>query len=184
MSDLLTRRMGVFAELAINSQGAFGRTALMKLCYFLQEVKDVPLHYDFSLYTYGPFDSEVLADLQTAEQLKILETEFEQYPGGYGYQIGPGPLAQRVVKQAADFLDEHRDVIEWFADFVASKRPSELELASTIVFVSKEKSNVSDDALVSLVRAVKPNFSIAEVKKQIEWLRTNKLLEAQGAVHS
>lgn len=171
--------MGVFAELASKSRRCFGRTALMKLCYFLQEVKDVPLHYKFSLYTYGPFDSEVLADLQTAEELNILETEFEQYPGGYGYQIGPGPAAAKVIKQAKEFLDEYREVVDWVADSIASKRPAELELSSTIVFISKEKPEALDDELVALVRAVKPYFSVSEVQYQLDWLRRNGLLDGE-----
>ena len=175
-ADLLTRRMGVFAELARKSRRRFGRTALMKLCYFLQEVKDVPLHYNFSLYTYGPFDSEVLADLQTAEELKILETEVEQYPGGYGYLIDKGPTAPQVTRQAKDFLDEYQEAIDWAAESIAPKKPSELELASTIVFISKEKPLASDSILVTLVRKVKPHFSAAEVQNQINWLRESRLL--------
>ena len=79
-ADLLTTRLGVFAELAKSAKNAFGRTALMKLCYFLQEVKGVPLRYEFSLYSYGPFDSDVLADLQTAVELQILDSTVEHYP--------------------------------------------------------------------------------------------------------
>jgi len=33
----------------------------MKMKYFLQELKEVPLGYDFRLSTYGPFDAEVLS---------------------------------------------------------------------------------------------------------------------------
>ena len=175
-ADLLVKRMGVFAELAKKSRYRFGRTALMKLCYFLQEVEGVPLQYEFSLYTYGPFDSEVLADLQTAEELNILETEFEQYPGGYGYQIGPGPSADRVIHQAKEFFDEYLEVVDRIAASLASKKPAELELASTIVFVSKGKPGSSDQAIVTLVRAVKPYFSVADVRSQLTWLRTNNFL--------
>jgi hypothetical protein len=35
----------------------------MKCLYFLQTVRRVPLRYHFGLYTYGPFDSDVLIDL-------------------------------------------------------------------------------------------------------------------------
>ena len=178
-SDLLTKRMGLFAEIASKAQRRFGRTALMKLCYFLQEAKDIPLGYNFSLYTYGPFDSEVLADLQTAEELKILETEFEQYPGGYGYLIGQGPKADQVRGQVKSFLEEHQIDIDWAADSIASKRPAELELASTIVFIVKERPKASDEEVVSLVRAVKPHFSDSEVKTQIDWLRKEHLLEPE-----
>ena len=43
-----------------------GRTQVMKLLYFLQELKGIPLGYDFRLFNYGPFDSEVLSDLSLA----------------------------------------------------------------------------------------------------------------------
>ncbi len=175
-ADLLTKRLGVFAALARNSQRRFGRTAPMKLCYFLQEVRDVPLRYNFSLYTYGPFDSDVLADLQTAEDLKVVETDFEQYPGGYGYQISAGSAADRVIEQAKDFLENYRDDVDWAAHTLAQKRPADLELSSTIVFISREKPSASDSTLVSLVRAVKPHFSVPEVAAQIDWLRNNNLI--------
>lgn len=177
--NLLVNRLGVFADIARKSRHRFGRTALMKLCYFLQEVKDVPLQYVFSLYTYGPFDSEVLADLQTAEDLNILHSEFEQYPGGYGYRIGAGPSADLVVEQARAFLSEHREALDWAAENLACRRPAELELASTIVFVSKERPQVPDGEIVALVRAVKPYFSPSDVHGQLVSLRKTKVL-AEG----
>lgn len=174
--DLLTIRMGVFAALADLSGRKFGRTALMKFCYFLQVVKKVPLRYNFSLYSYGPFDSDVLADLQTAEESKILESTVEHYPGGYGYSIGQGVNAKRVQKYCSDFLLKHHDAIQWAADTLARRSASELELTSTIVFVFREKEAISDSHLITLVRAIKPHFSSSEVKKQIEWLRDNDLI--------
>ena len=46
-----------------------GRTAIVKLPYLFQELYGVSLGYDFRLYTYGPFDSDVLHDLGSAESL-------------------------------------------------------------------------------------------------------------------
>ena len=39
-----------------------GRTALMKYMYFLQTLRGVQLGYNFSMYSYGPFDADVLSD--------------------------------------------------------------------------------------------------------------------------
>jgi len=63
-----------------------GRTALMKFCIFLQTLRRVPLHYNFSLYSYGPFDSTVLSDLGDAEALGVVR-EVTFYPSGFGYRI-------------------------------------------------------------------------------------------------
>src|SRR5262245_15587676 len=73
-----------------------GRTQVMKLFYFLQELKGVPLEYDFRLFTYGPFDSEVLSDLATAVNLGTVVERTVIYPRGYGYEITPGSNAGRL----------------------------------------------------------------------------------------
>ena len=175
--DLLTIRLGVFAELAESSKSTFGRTALMKLCYFLQEAKSVPLNYEFSLYSYGPFDSDVLADLQTAVELQILESTVEHYPGGFKYLICKGHNATRAKEYSEPFLAKHRNAIRWAATTLAPRSASELELMSTIAFVLREKGKIPDTDLATLVRAIKPHFSTSDIKRQTEWLRSNKLLE-------
>lgn len=183
-SDIFTTmtRLGVFAELAGQVPRPLGRTALMKLCYFLQESKEVPLGYDFSLYTYGPFDSEVLADLQTAEELQVLNSQFERYSGGYGYKISPGSAAPRARDQASEFLTKHKAEIEWAASTLGSRKPSDLELASTAVFICKQKGKLAESELISLVRAIKPHFSSSDVKAQIQWLRDNNLFSDESQV--
>jgi hypothetical protein len=143
----------------------------------LQEVKDVPLNYEFSLYSYGPFDSDVLADLQTAVELQILESTVEHYPGGFRYLISKGHKATRAKEYSEPFLAMHRDAIRWAASILAPRSAAELELASTVVFVLREKGKISDTDLITLVRAIKPHFSTSDVKIQVEWLRSNKLLE-------
>src|SRR5437867_1104734 len=89
-------RLALIAELASRTPGALGRTALMKFCYFLQEVRRVPLGYRFSLYIYGPFDSNVLSDLGTAESLKAVVSNIVYYSGGYGYEISKGERCDAV----------------------------------------------------------------------------------------
>ena len=58
----MLQRTASIAELVRKASAGFGRTALMKCLYFLQTVHRVPLGYHFGLYTYGPFDSDVLSD--------------------------------------------------------------------------------------------------------------------------
>ena len=63
-------RLALISTLAERTTGKpLGRTALIKLCFFLQTMRSVPLGYHFTLYSYGPFDPDVLADLNSAEAL-------------------------------------------------------------------------------------------------------------------
>src|SRR5579863_9410428 len=95
MADNNEARLALIPALASqSSNGYIGRTALMKYMYFLQVLRKVPLGYRFTLYSYGPFDSDVLADVETAESLGVLESSVVGYSGGYGYQIREGRGAE------------------------------------------------------------------------------------------
>lgn len=136
-----------------------GRTQLMKLLYFLQELKGEDLGYDFRLFTFGPFDSEVLGDLSIACARGAVVEETFYYPGGYGYDIKPqGPVAQSLsdwLRQSNSDLTAHADeVFQEFGAFGAA----DLELRSTIVFVNREDPALPEDALVDRVRSIKPHF--------------------------
>src|SRR5438477_5059079 len=103
-SKLQDARLAVITELASRApNGHIGRTALMKFSYFLQTVRGVPLGYRFTLYSYGPFDSNVLSDLSTTENLGAVQSSLTYYPGGYGYQITRGQDADSALKAAQDF---------------------------------------------------------------------------------
>src|SRR6266849_2595366 len=96
MTDDRTRalRMSILAALAEGAPSGLGRTAVMKLAYFLQALRSVPLSYRFSLYTYGPYDKEVLADLAMAEAEKRVTSTLVTYPSGsQGYEIKAGSRA-------------------------------------------------------------------------------------------
>lgn len=176
MSDNTLIRMGVFAKLAEISGVPFGRTALMKLCYLLQQIRKVPLGYNFSLYSYGPFDSEVLADLQTAQDLRILDSQVEQYSNGYSYQISESNNSGKVKTVAAEFLTKYSDDIIWTANNFSRKSASELELISTIIYVSAEKRGSDAASLAALVKAIKPRFSQEEILGKISNLHAMGLV--------
>src|SRR5262249_50838875 len=92
---------------------SLGRTAIVKMVYLLQVVRGVPLGYDFRLYTYGPFDSEVLGDLDYAQALAAVHTRTVTYGTGYGYEVSPGPKADAVKPLASDWLEHYEGNIDW-----------------------------------------------------------------------
>src|SRR5262245_39458923 len=111
-------------------QHTLGRTQVMKLFYFLQELKGIPLGYDFRLFNFGPFDSEVLSDLSSACGLGAVTETPIIYARGYGYSITPGPNAEKLNCELAEskpILTARVDeVVREFAELGAA----ELELRS------------------------------------------------------
>ncbi len=166
-----------------SASGYIGRTALMKYLYFLQILRNVPLAYRFTLYSYGPFDSEVLADLAGAEALDAVTSELELYSGGYGYKIKPGTKAKGVEKKAAKFLKQHDKDVTWVVEhFGQYKSSAELELLGTIIYVDREahgqrkKPKLSE--LARNVHEIKPHFSEKKILDLARKLAKEDLLKS------
>ena len=170
----------VFAESA--ASGYIGRTALMKYMYFLQTLRPVPLDYRFTLYSYGPFDPEVLADLDIAESLGAVESRAVLYPGGYGHQIRPAANANWLERRHASFLRKYDSDVRWVVDQFGSLTSSQLELVSTIIYADheaerwREKLTLGD--LAHRVHEVKPHFSDGQILSFARDLRDRKLIHA------
>jgi uncharacterized protein len=170
MNEICKARLGLLPVLAERAPtGHIGRTALMKYMYFLQTLRNIRLGYDFSMYSYGPFDSNVLADLSSAEALGIVNVTPVQFSGGYGYRIAPGNRAESAKAEVCQFLRTHDGDISWLFRVFGSLNSAELELASTIVFVDRELSGTDDNKrlpeLVDRVGEIKPHFARQQIQK-------------------
>ena len=159
-------------ELARLLQGEspqFGKTAFMKMAYLLQELYAVPLGYRFSLYTYGPYSAEVLADLEYAKLRKQVEVEYLGDPQG-GFRITPSDIAGGSNLQnepITNYSDVLNELVEHFGSFNAK----ELELRTTSIFLWKRirpKKQEDVTTLIEAVRHLKPHFNKVEIQSAID----------------
>lgn len=175
-------RIAAVGRLVENARGGqFGRTALMKCLYFLKELRDVPIDYSFKLYTYGPFDSDVLEDLGYATSLDVVKSRAIRHPGGYGYELEPGVGLEYIKEHAKEFLAMHNADIDWVSEKFGNRSASELELISTIIYVDRtlaKKRPVQEEAVTDTVHGVKPHFNKDYILQQV------RHLEAEGALQS
>lgn len=144
-----------------------GRTAVMKLAYFLQVLKNVPLGYDFRLHTYGPFDPDVLDDLSYAQVFGAVTEKTILQSQGYRFEIKPGKRCREAQKKSQDWLNRHRDALDGVIREFGQCTAPNLELISTIIFVDRENAKqvnpVSLNVLAEQVRNIKPRFSPSDV---------------------
>lgn len=182
MNELNRVRLALIPLLAERAPaGHIGRTALMKYMYFLQTVRGVPLGYNFSMYSYGPFDPDVLSDLSSAETLNIVETTSIEFAGGYGYRIKPGLKAENAKRYASRFLGEHERDINWLFEIFRSLNSAELEVTSTIVYVDREfakRRHASVPEIAARVNEIKPHFSRECVQGFVERLLDAEVLKS------
>ena len=155
----------------------FGKTALQKMVYLLQEVYGVNCGYRFDLYTYGPFSSELLQDLDLVEGMEGVNV-VPVISGMGGYQIIPGARSQILKKKAEEFLVSEKvsNALDKLVDEFGGYWAKDLELRSTILYVAKDlrrsRGSVSQTKLARTVKEIKPKLSEAEIQQAI-----NEMLE-------
>lgn len=178
-------RYGLIAELAHKLQDKcpqFGKTVLQKMVYLLQELYGVDCDCQFDLYTYGPFTSQLLQDLDLVEAVggvKVIPVN----SGTGGYKIVPGEQNESLREKAQDFLDNDSvsDAINRLIDDFGDLWAKDLELRSTIVYVAREMERSLDllslKELNSIVQKIKPKFTEEEIAAGIAELDSKNFIK-------
>ncbi len=173
----LNDRLNIIYEIAKRKSG-LGKTAIMKYLYILQTVYNVPLGYNFGLYTYGPFATEVLDDLDYADANKIIIMETVETAVGTGYSIQSSPEYEDNNNFASKYNEQLDAMLGIFEDDCAK----DLELSATIIYMyrnaKRNKWRTDEDNIVSDVYDVKPYFKKKVIKEEFERLNES------GVFHS
>ncbi len=178
------QKYGLIVTLAQRVEGfnsRFGKTALQKLVYLIQETQGVPSGYQFSFYNHGPFSTELAADLAYLSWVGAVRVSYVNERRA-GFAIRTGPKAEEALADATPFLDRYRDHIDRvIADFGAMIA-KDLELRATIVFVEKDfrrrGRRLDEQTLGKKVEELKPQFSPSEISAAIRELATKGYIQA------
>lgn len=166
----LHERLSILSGIA-QRHPEIGKTAMMKCTYFLQEIENVPLNYDFKIYTYGPYSSEVTEELDFARQSGLLDIKWTGFPNGlHFYSIS-------ALNKGATQYDAQIDSI---MTVFGEKTAKELELLSTVLFVQRAKENnklkKDKTTICRSVAAIKPRFSEKEVEAGYDFMKGHNYL--------
>lgn len=173
----LNDRLSIIYEIAKRKSG-LGKTAMMKYLYILQTVYNVPLGYNFGLYTYGPFATEVLDDLDYADANRVISMEVAETAVGAGYSIQPS----QGYEDNEGFTNKYNKQLDKMLGIFEDDCAKDLELSSTIIYMYRNaKRNgwrTDEDNIVSDVYAVKPYFKKKIIKEEFERLNESKVFES------
>lgn len=183
--DIPWQRYALIAELTRRCEGRcpqFGKTVLQKLMYLLQEIFHIECGYDFDIYAYGPFTSQLLHDLDIVEHAGAVKVRHVISMLG-GYEIVPAEQADTLIEKGSEFLnrEEVRRAIDILVNEFGHFSAKALELRSTIIYVHREsqrqdKSPTTND-IMNIVKQIKPKFTNEEIRNAIKDLKTKNYLE-------
>ena len=177
--ELPWNQCGVIAELTKRLKDVspqFGKTALQKMVFLLQEIYKVDVGYSFGFHTFGPFAGELLGDLDFAERMGAVQVKSVEGSYGNGYLIEPGEKISEFLGRAKPFLSQHRQAIDALVAAFGSKTAKDLELLTTIIYLNKEimwdEVKMTRAEAIGKIRELKPKFTDTDVRRGMTELET------------
>ncbi len=178
ISDMPWDKYGLIVELARrieNVSPQFGKTALQKLVYLLTAIYEVQTGYEHTLYTYGPFSSELASDVETVAAMGGVQIT---HGTKSGYEITLGNNGDWICGKSKDFIDSISDKLDILIKDFGEFNAKDLELRSTLIFLAKSEM-VTIEKLKSQLIELKPYFDEGEVYSTIEELISKGFISLQ-----
>lgn len=177
----LSKRLGIISEI-VKQKPSLGKTAMMKFIYILQQVYKVPIGYDYEIYTYGPYSSGVMEDVQLAADFDAICMNAVCFPSGHlGYELKPSENTEKTLEREREFIDIYKSSIENTIKFFGNKNARELELSSTIIYIyanyTHNQWNNSVEEVSKNVQKIKPHFTLDTIEREYHELEDQGILK-------
>jgi hypothetical protein len=133
-----------------------GETHLQKATFFLQELLDVDLGYDFVVYKHGPFSFDLRDELAGFASDKLIRYQPQVPP--YGPRItvtGEGEKVQTIYPKT---LARHADKIGFVAEKLDARGVIDLERLATALYVTLDAPQASAETRADMLRQLKPHI--------------------------
>lgn len=136
-----------------------GKTVLQKMMYLLSRKKIV--NFDYSMYHYGPYSSEVSGELNFAENTGIVEVKWIE---NKGYFIETTPKIEKFEHLLTEKEKQGiNEIVKRFGSFNAI----ELSIIATAFFL-KDNFEVQDTKLVSVIQKIKQNHTFEYIESLLQ----------------
>jgi hypothetical protein len=136
-----------------------GETHMQKTAFFLQDLFEVPLGFEFVLYKHGPFSFDLRDELTFMRAQGFLQLE-PQYPYGPSLISGAkGELLSTAFRQA---VEQYTAVIRFVALKLGVKTVAELERTGTALYIRLREPRVPD--IAQRLTALKPHIALPDAR--------------------
>lgn len=133
-----------------------GKTIIQKMVYLLN--RNDAVDFDYSMYHYGPYSSEVSGELNFAQNIGIVQVEWID---DKGYFIESTAKLKKFEKL---ITEEEKKAIDEIVERFGSFNAIELSIIATAFFL-KDNFGVRDTELVTVIHRFKQDHSAEYIKK-------------------
>jgi hypothetical protein len=135
---------------------------MQKAAFFLQELMDVTMGFDFILYKHGPFSFDLRDELTFMRAQAFLRLE-PQYP--YGPTLVGGEKSELLKQTFRQTIDRHLTKIRFVSQKLGNKTVVELERTATALYIKFREPAAADP--VERLRNLKPHVALPEAQAAV-----------------
>ncbi len=139
-----------------------GETHMQKAAFFLQELMDVTMGFDFILYKHGPFSFDLRDELTFMRAQAFLRLD-PQYP--YGPTLVWGEKSELLKQAFRQTIEKHLTKIRFVSQKLGNKTVAELERTATALYIRLREPAETDP--VGRLRRVKPHVPLPEAQAAV-----------------
>lgn len=175
------QRAAVLASLLkhLEAKGSWcGETHMQKAAFFVQDLLDVPLGYDFILYKHGPFSFELSDELGRLEADYLFEEVSRPRPYGPSYRLADEAW-DKLSRWEGKTIDRTEEAVAFVADHLGDKNVSDLERLATALFATidaRADAGKSVDSRARWMVEVKPHITLAQARDSVR--EVDSIIEA------
>ena len=169
--DLL-RKAALFSELLdrilVNNSWA-GPVHLQKSMFFLQEMREVPLGYEFVLYRYGPYSFELQDEIEYIRGSGILKWRFHDSPK-YATGLDTTEASRDIRDKLPKLMEKYEKDLAFVSENIGPMMSKQLERVSTS-FYYRVKGVEGDKEVAREVLKVKPHIDYPDAVEAAQKVR-------------
>ena len=144
-----------------------GETHIQKATYFLKELFDIPLGFEFILYKHGPFSFDLSDELTAMRADKLIRIQSQPRP--YGPSLVPSNGSKSIKKHFSATLKKYDGNIQFVANKFRDRGVAELERLATAFYVTKEiNPDGSPDLRAQCITELKPHVNMEEARAAVK----------------
>lgn len=142
-----------------------GETHIQKGVYFLQEMLDCCLDFDFILYKHGPFSFDLRDELTSLRADEILKLDPQE---GYGPRFQVTSFGEDLQRRFPKTLADHERQIRFVADVFGDRGVAELERLATALYATRELGEDSPiGKRAALLNDLKPHVPLEQAESAV-----------------
>jgi uncharacterized protein YwgA len=152
---------------ALRNEGSWcGETHLQKATFFLKELFDDELDFEFILYKHGPFSFELREELMSMRADGLLKLEKQPYP--YGPRLAATESGEEMKHTYPKTLRNRHAGINFVAQQLGSKDVNQLERVATALWVTRHGEGDSRESRAREINSLKPHVSIESALQAVD----------------